>query len=329
MDFESLMGKDLPVWMHVKSDEDLENLSFFKEIYENNRGLILRDKEGVNIPKVIHFIWIGPKPFPAESVKNIQSWVDNHPQWTFKFWTDRPRDLPHPKMQLAKTSDFAFLKLASCYGDSDNFAEKADLLRYEILYQEGGVYADHDVKCLHAFDPLNEAYDFYCGLELPSDTCLSSSVHCTNNLIAVRPGHPILKNCLDWLEEKWQRIGQAYPGNDKEAIINRVAHRTFWAFAESVRNLASKSDFKDMVFPAYYFNASSDDKALMARHLYAGTWFENETKFEKMARERLMLLSKKTNKILLLSSVIGALNFIGLAAVFFTLMKKRSVGASS
>lgn len=323
MDFETLMGKDLPQWKYVHTETDKMDLVHYQQLYEQNLSRISEKKNDGAVPKVIHFIWIGPAPFPEASVKNIESWVSHHPHWIFKFWTDRPRPLPHPKLKPAYVSEWDFKKLGRCYMDSGNYAEKADVLRYEILAQEGGVYADHDVKCLHAFDPLNEAYDFYCGLELPSETCLSSTVHCTNNLIASKPDHPILKACLDWLDDHWESIGQTYPGTSKEAVIDRVAHRSFWAFAESVRHHADGN--KDMVFPAFYFNAPSDEQALLARHLYAGTWFENETKFEKMARERLILLSKKINKILLFCGILGGLNMIGLTFLGVLLFKKRAV----
>lgn len=328
VDFESLMGKDLPAWQYVQTQEDYDNLHFYRSLFEKNKPLLQGHLNAAKIPKVLHFIWVGPKNFPNESVENVKSWMAKNPDWTIKFWTDRKRPLPHPAMQLQLVQNLKFLKLEECYRLSDNYAEKSDLLRYEILFQEGGVYVDHDIKCFGSFDSLNNAYDLYCGLELPSETPLSSSVHPTNNLIAARAGHPILKQCMSWLADNWDRIEKEYPGKDKEAVIQRVGHRTFNAFADAVKTLAGKESQSDMVFPAFYFNAPSDKLALLARHLYAGTWFENESPFEKMTRERLMMITKKTNKILLFFGVATALNLIGLAAVFLTIKKKKSINQS-
>jgi hypothetical protein len=322
--FESLMGKGLPAWQYVQTKEDVENLSYFRKIFEQNIHLLPVHKQELKIPKVIHFIWIGPKNFPRESVENVKSWMARHPDWTVKFWTDRPRPLPHPHMQVAFVQDLKFLKLSECYRKSDNYAEKSDLLRYEILYQEGGVYVDHDVKCFKPFDTLNSSYDLYCGLELPSASPLSSSVNVTNNLIGARPGHPVIKNCLEWLPSKWEEIEKLYPGKDKDAVIQRVSHRTFAAFTDSVRQLAGKQGNVDMVFPAFYFNAPKDAFALMARHLYEGTWFENETPFEKMARERLMIITKKTNKILLFTALVSGINLIGFIILFLKFRKRAA-----
>lgn len=323
LDFETLMGKELPSWASLQSSEDFETLEFFKTLYEKNKPLLFESHSVYKIPKVIHFIWLGPKDFPNESIKNVKSWIDNHPDWEYRFWTDRNRPLPHPKMQQKLIKDFTFTRLSDYFLKSGNVAEKSDLLRYEILDQQGGVYVDHDVFCIHAFDSLNQSYDFYCGLEMPTSQWLSSAVHTTNNLIASRPGHPILHYCMQWLEEKWDGIEKQYPGQDKESMIARVANRTFSAFFESVKNSIDQNNNKDIVFPAFYFNAPNDSSALLARHLYAGTWFENETKFEKMARERLMLLSKKTNKIMLICGILGVANLICFIIIIFVLTKTK------
>jgi hypothetical protein len=146
----------------------------------------------------------------------------------------------------------------------------------------------------------------------------------TNNLIAARPGHPVLRRCADWIPTRWDEIDMLYPGIDKSSVIARIANRTFLAFADSVRLLAGK-DTSDMVFPAFYFNAPSDAEAIYARHLYAGTWFENENPFEKMARQRLMLLSKKVNKILLCTAVAFFINLICFIILFVKLNDKKRI----
>jgi len=321
--FEVMMGKLLPCWQFVQTKEDFDNLNYYKKLFEKNKIFLHSSSHQTKIPKVIHFIWIGPRPFPRESIENVKSWMAHHPDWTVKFWTDRSRPLPHPEMKVQMLSDFKFLMLEDYFHLSDNYAEKADVWRYEILFQEGGVYVDHDVKCLKSFDSLNAAYDMYCGLELPTQTTLSSSIHVTNNLIGIVPGHPVLLYSMEWLKSNWDEIEKLYPGKEREAVIDRVSHRSFAAFLEAVRKKSDLSH-RDIVFPAYYFNAPTDESAIFARHLYAGTWFENETKFEKMARKRLMLLSKKANKVLLFCGVATALNLLGFGFLAFQFRKLKT-----
>jgi len=322
--FEDMMGRQLDCWQHVIAPVDFGNLIFFKELFEKNSSTQFSINHNSSIPKVLHFIWLGPKEFPRDSIPNIQSWVEKHPGWKVKFWTDRKRNLPSTAVDECLVQNWNNLELEKCYAKTNNFAEKADLLRYDILFKEGGVYVDHDVKCFKSFDELNNQYDLYCGLELPSDTPISSSIHVTNNLIAAKAGHPVLARCIEWLPKHWDEIESLYPGSDKSSVIRRIANRTFVAFGDSVRELAGKTTH-DMVFPAYYFNAPTDEQAVYARHLYAGSWYQNENPFEKMARGRLMLLSKKVNKILLFTGIATALNLIGMGFLFFSIRKNRKV----
>lgn len=322
-DFESLTGKDLPVWEYVQTKEDKEHLDLFKRMYDLKKGLIGASQEMLRIPKVVHFIWIGPRQFPRESVENVRTWMAKNPEWTFYFWTDRQRPLPCPGMKLRMVRDLHFLNLRDCFAKSDNYGEKSDLLRYEILFQEGGVYVDHDVKCFKPFDSLNRSYDFYCGIDMPYTSSLPSCIFTTNNLIGARPGHPILSRCMEMLAEQWDSIEQEYPGADRDAMLNRVLHRTFWLFGEAIKQAGDRDGNRDIVFPAYYFDAPKDELAIYARHQYAGAWHENETAFEKMVRQRLMLLSKKSNKILLFFGLMSGLNLLGLIALF--LVFRRSL----
>ena len=122
-------------------------------------------------------------------------------------------------------------------------------------------------------------------------------------------------------------MSAAYPGDDKESIIYRVAQRSWASFDDSVRKLAGNGATKDIVFPAAYFNRIDDDFALYAHHYYASTWFEDETKFERNVRRRLVSISRKNNQILLFNAVILTAN-LGLFACLFlqfrTIRKRRN-----
>lgn len=322
-DFESLTGKGLPVWEYVQTKDDVEHLDFFKKMYELRKGLIDAPSSMMNIPKTIHFIWIGPRAFPRESVENVRTWMAKNPDWTFNFWTDRQRPLPVPGMNVRMIQDLSFLKLQDCFSKSDNYGEKSDLLRYEILHAEGGVYVDHDVKCFKSFDVLNGAYDFYCGIDMPYTSSLPSCIFTTNNVIGAKPDHPILGRCMDMLVEKWDQIDKDYPGVGRDEMLNRVLHRTFWLFGEAVKTTSNQDGNRDIVFPAYYFDAPKEELAIFARHQYAGSWHETESDFEKMVRLRLMTLTKKSNKTMLMFGVVAGINIAGLLALY--LLIRRSL----
>lgn len=321
-DFEELTGKGSPAWEFVQTKEDFAYLELFKGIYNAKKQYLHSPDAQAHIPRVVHFIWLGPRPFPRESVENIRSWMAKHPDWTFNFWTDRTRPLPLPGMVMKRVQDFSFVALQECFAKSGNFGEQSDVLRYEILYQEGGIYVDHDVKCFQSFDSLNCAYDFYCGIDMPYTSTLPSCVFTTNNLIAVKPGHPILSRCIELLKGSWDQLEIDYPGTDRDSVLSRVLHRTFWLFGEAVKEKHNQMGNRDVVFPAYYFDAPKDELAVFARHQYAGSWHQTESAFEKSVKERLMKISKKNNLTLLILTCVSSVNIIGLGLLFL-FMRKR------
>src|SRR5205085_7912697 len=91
------------------------------------------------IPKQFHWIWFGPKPIPEQHQRWIEGWLKHHPGWDHKIWTDSNR----PRF----TNEAEFL-------GADNFAIKADIARYELVYKHGGVYLDTDTECLKSIEPL-------------------------------------------------------------------------------------------------------------------------------------------------------------------------------
>jgi len=326
-DFNILMGSNKSVWKFVETHEDYNNIRHFKALYEKNNALQFLKGDEVKIPKVIHFIWVGPNNFPRESIENVNSWIEKHPDWTVKFWTDRKRPLPNRNMEMKLVSDFNFESLKYCYEESDNYAEKSELLRYEILNQEGGVYVDHDVKCFKSFAPFHHNFNLYCGLEAPHKPVLSSSISVNNNILGASPGHPVLKRSIENVTEHWDEFSAAFPGGDKESIIYRVAYRSWSSFDNAVRALAGKGETNDIVFPAAYFNRIDEDFSLFAHHYYASTWVEDETKFERNVRRRLVSISRKNNQILLFNAVILTANlalFAGLLMQLNTIRKRNN-----
>ncbi len=80
----------------------------------------LKTKE-TKIPKVVHFIWLGPRPFPPQSVENVRTWIAHNPDWEFKFWTDRRRDPPCNGMETIVMKEYPFPLLGNRYVASENW----------------------------------------------------------------------------------------------------------------------------------------------------------------------------------------------------------------
>ncbi len=312
-DFRAQMGQNTPFWKHVVTNEDFGYLQIFEKNFLTNKHLQYRKNSPKNIPRTLHFIWLGPREFPRDSIANIRSWVEKNPSFKYIFWTDRKREQVHPDLEYRVFDEYPYSTLKEEYYLSNNYAERSDILRYEILFNEGGLYVDHDVICYRSLDSLVNNFDFVCGLEPPHSPKISSSISVCNNIIASVPHHPFLGETISRVKERWNRVERAFPGTDQESTIYRVAHRTFGAFDDAVRENISHSDLKNMVLPAGYFNSLGTKTGSFAHHLYSGTWYKTEDPFENLVRKQLDKMAKKSNKMLLLGAFSLLIN-VGIVA---------------
>lgn len=313
LSFEGLMGKGTKHWRHAHHPHDQALLKKAEELY-GRPGKV----GGKTIPKVVHFIWLGPRPFPPLSVENVRKWMAGHPDWKFKFWTDRQREAPCNGMERVVFKVYPFEKMKGCYGLSHNWGEKADLLRYELLYEEGGVYVDHDMKALRSFEEFHEAYDFYCGLEPPHPSFAGYYVTAGNALIGSKPGHPVLKRVMEIVLAHWDALAQKYPGDDGFSKTQIVMERTYLPFTDAVLEKVSQGD---MIFPAAYFFAKSGMKPIYAKHFFANAWAEGKDKsFEQAIAKGVAKLERRAGQFEVLVWSMLAFNFLLL--VYF--LKTRS-----
>lgn len=105
------------------------------------------------IPKIIHQLWVGDNKPPEYLGK---SWKEKNPEWEYRLWTNA--DLFGRKWRNQKHIDF--------YYKRKNWPGVADLMRYEILFENGGFYPGADTECLLPIDELFEdGYELYSVYE--------------------------------------------------------------------------------------------------------------------------------------------------------------------
>ena len=318
--FDALMGKGTKHWQHVQQPQDLELLQRSKFLFERKR-----EAGGIKIPQTVHFIWLGPRSFPRASVENVRRWIAEHPHWTFKFWTDRERDPPCKGMETIVIKKYPFPRLGRCYEASENWGEKSDLLRYEILFHQGGVYADHDMKCLRSFEDFHKTYDFYCGLEPPHPAFVGWNVTVGNGLIGSKPGHPVLRRVMDLIERRWDELAQKYPGSDGFSRTQIVMERTYIAFTHAVMEKIDQPGWNDVIMPAAYFFAKKGITPLYSEHFYANTWADfggKDLLFERGVQKTLLKLEKKYTRAVFFA--LGSLSFNLLLLGFVILFTRKA-----
>ena len=100
-----------------------------------------RKKRHSSIPHKIHQIWVGPNSIPEKYIEYMRKIKELHPDYEYRLWTNE--DITPDNF-----STYEYINKTNVY------AQKADIMRYEILYKHGGIYLDMDMKLLKNLDPL-------------------------------------------------------------------------------------------------------------------------------------------------------------------------------
>jgi inositol phosphorylceramide mannosyltransferase catalytic subunit len=140
------------------------------------------------IPRILHQLWLGPDPMPAEFQEFRTTWRRLHPGWEFKLWTDAT--LPPLENQWA----FDLARSA---------AAKSNIARYEIVRRFGGVYVDTDFECRRSLETLLRGVECFAAWERKGSA--------NNAIFGAVPNHPFLQDLVSSLERRVRRLPHADP----------------------------------------------------------------------------------------------------------------------
>ena len=138
------------------------------------------------IPKLIHIIWIGDES--KKPVKCIDTWMKKNPDYEVKVWGNN---------QVQSVNWKNHRQLHDMLAKKD-YAGASDVMRYEILYEHGGIYIDADSYCVKPLeDWLLDCQAFACWeQEIIRNNLIS------NGFIGGVPGAKAWKMCIDEVATK-------------------------------------------------------------------------------------------------------------------------------
>lgn len=193
----------------------------------------------VTIPRVIHQVWLGPNPFPDRFAAFQAGWRHHHPDWEFRFWTEKT--LPGE------------LRCSAIAERMRDPVERCDLMRLEVLWREGGVYVDCDFECRRPIDALLEGTGFFVAYIGPNRV--------NHALMGAVAGHPILDRALDEVRPR------LFFGYDKEATGPAFFNRLLAEYPDAT------------IYPAEFFypNTEEDRERAYAVHHAERSWQDRET----------------------------------------------------
>ncbi len=223
VDFNQSMQTDSADFRaRIKINRYKASISYLEKLYNGNNLLKKSPSTKTKVPKILHQVWVGGKPLPKKYHSLIKSWKKFHPKWKHVLWTDQ------------KAAKFPMIN-RKFYEATTDPIEKANILRYEVLYKFGGVYADVDFHCLQPFDILNHTYDFYTGICPPDCRAILN-----NALIGCTPKHPIMEYCIKTIERDFHR-GSRF---ERTGVMH---------FTRSFMNVARKAKGTKIALPPSFF----------------------------------------------------------------------------
>lgn len=138
----------------------------------------------IQIPKIIHRVWLGPKEMPDEFKRYGQTWADLHPGWEMKLWTEDNLPNYFQHTALMKTTTVP--------------AWQANIVRYNAVYYFGGIYVDTDFECLKSLEPLLDGIGAFASRFREKSKALA------NGLFGATAGHAWMKEVLRRVPLVWE-----------------------------------------------------------------------------------------------------------------------------
>ena len=101
-------------------------------------------------------------------------------------------------MRLWTRDNLPPLQNQALYHSSRNTGHRADVLRYELMYQFGGVYADMDMECQKPIDELISNCEGFAGRTAPVGASMGV-LYLEIAILGAVPGHPLFARVVDTL----------------------------------------------------------------------------------------------------------------------------------
>ena len=185
------------------------------------------------IPRQIGHIWIGPRPAPRHW---MQTWQDAHPDMGYRVYDNA----------YMTSRRFVNQPLLVHYFERREYAGVADILRYEILLEDGGMLAAADSVCVTPIDPLLAEDRPWTCYEIDPAVCDGLGMPRKKGLLcpilASPPDHPVLKALIAHIAEKPITPDLPTPWKVTGNFMLRSFFRKNPALAEQLT-----------IFPAHYF----------------------------------------------------------------------------
>ena len=174
------------------------------------------------IPKIIHQLWIGDKPPPTKALNSIKN---NNSDCEYILWNE---DMLNKKLKIS-------LKYKQKIKVMGELCGKADMYRWIILKEYGGLFVDADTFSIETFDDFlfNKAFVSYENEKARGELLALGVIGFPpNHIIPEMAIHHILNNKIE--SPAWKNTGNL--------LLTNIHHSLSKEVKEGIN-----------VYPSYYF----------------------------------------------------------------------------
>lgn len=235
------------------------------------------------IPKIIHYSWFSGDKYPDDIAQFIERWHKLLPDYEFMLW-DMNR--------LNDEIDSDFVREAI---SQRKWAFAADYTRLFAIKKYGGVWFDTDVELFKNIDDLL-ASDCFIGKESWIDK--DGMVYLTSHFMGAVKGHPFIKECLDYYNDRHFVIGKDADG---KPLMDQTMISLMQSEVAEKYGLDRRAKNKDRaqlltngvkVYPSYCFCRPmyTSMKKVYGIHRVAGAWRDKDINPKSMTDPKKLTL---------------------------------------
>lgn len=238
------------------------------------------------IPKKIHYCWFGGNPLNDLGKKCLATWKKYFPDYEIIEWNESNFDI-----HCCKYVEEAY--------EAKKWAFVSDYVRFQVLYEQGGVYFDTDVEVVASFDDILERGAFMgCENKVSED---KPHLAVAPGLgLAVEAGDPFIKELLDDYDKS--SFLKEDGSLDLTTIVDRTTKLLKGHGLEDINEIQTVAGIT--IYPVDYFCPINMDTGKLvitdntrSIHRYAASWVDDYSKFRgKVYKLLRRVLGEKTVK---------------------------------
>lgn len=230
-------------------------------------------REGHKIPKLIHYSWFSGEPFPEDIKTCMDTWKNVLPDYEFMLWDATKLE----ELNNTFANEAVSVK---------KWAFASDFVRLYAVYTYGGIWLDTDIEMYKSFDPYLK-HRMFIGREGNEDwnnSNYSTVSLLTSHCFGAEPGHPYLKMCLDFYNNRKfiRSLNEEYPQHLRYDMLILPRLQAEVAFLWGYRWDSEHDKLQELkdgmvIYPHDYFDYPkyTDMRNVVCIHRQFGAWRPN------------------------------------------------------